>query len=719
MKTQNRKAAISAGRAAKSKGGSKEADATPIPAGKPVGGGRIYLTSAKAYYLTIILIAAISLWMRKGFPVYLLPNAGFDDGLFIRAAQYLKAGDWLGPYDKLTLSKGMFYPLFVCAASLLAIPLKIAEQAVYLAASALTAGLVRRRVGRNHLPLILFGLLAFNPVLWHNQLARVIREGLYISLSLALVALSVIIAFPTQEKDRYGSRILCGIGLGIVAGAYWLTREEGIWLLPTLAVVLTVALIGVLLPDWVPASERALFARRSDHLKAIAMPFVIALAVFLAVDGLVAGLNYKYYGIFETNEFRAKSFLRAYGALSRIQHDQWRTYIPFPKDARQRAYSVSPAARELAPFLDGGLAEGWRSIGCRTMEDDKKDVTPCDEVLAGWSMWELRDAVDLAGHYSSAVKAMAFYDRLAKEIDTACADGRISCLPPRTTMQPPFRREYLGAAVRSGLATTNVLFTMGDGVVGSAPSTGSSQEISALSDIVTGVYPPSTTVIQARIASASRPRAIQPYMPAHRAAPHASITVLPSQDVAAANPGLETVRFRLETDCPIEDCVLVVAEAKGQIQIPMPQLVPGARLQGAGGIIAVETVSVSDATKSAEGTLLKIASLIASGYAVGFPVLAGLSAAGLFFAVWFQKQYPITPSLLALGLGSLAAVATRIALLAYIDATSFPAANLLYMSPGSPFVIIFTVVGIYSGCCVALRGTRWLLPAAKLSSLPV
>ncbi len=340
--------------------------------------GRSYLTSATTYYVALLLIAAVSIWMRMGFPVYLLTVAGFDDALFLQIAGYLRAGDWLGPYDKFTLARGMFYPLFIGAASFAAIPLKIAEQAAYLAASALTAGLVRRRADNNLFALVLFGLLAFNPVLWNVDLARVIREGLYVSLPLAVVALAVVIAFPTQEGNRYGRRILQGCSLGLIGGAFWLTREEGIWILPALAVVVAVALIGVLRPGWIPPSEPGVFPRRSDHLKAIALPFAVAIAVFFAADGLVAGLNYRHYGIFETNEFRAKSFLRAYGAIARIQHNEWQRYMIFPKDARQRAYSVSPAARELAPGLEvrwgsrGGVqaANRWISLRVRKFPRD-------------------------------------------------------------------------------------------------------------------------------------------------------------------------------------------------------------------------------------------------------------------------------------------------------------------------------------------------------------
>jgi hypothetical protein len=658
---------------------------------------RDYLISLKTYYVVLLLIAAFSLWLRKGIPVYAIATGVYDDALLIRTARYLRSGDWLGPYDNLTLAKGMFYPLFICAASFVAIPLKIAEQAAYLAASALTAELVRRRAGNPRLALILFALLAFNPVLWNVALARVIREGLYVSLSLALVTLTIVIAFPTRAGGR-GRSVFQGFCLGLIGGAFWLTREEGIWLLPALAVVVVVALIGILRPDWVPRSERWVFPRRSDHFKAIALRFAVAVTVFCAADGLVAEINYRHYGIFETTEFRAKSWLHAYGALARIQHNEWQHYVPFPTDARQRAYSVSPAARELAPFLEGPLGESWRIEGCSHV-----DIASCSEVPSGWFGWELRDAMTAAGHYGSAVEAMHFYDRLADEIDVACDRGRIDCLPPRATQLPPFRWEYVAETVRSAKATAKVLFTMGDGQVGSAPSVGSRQKVKALADFIGGdVSPSSTVVIQGWAAAVSATPTIQLFMHGETHA-FALITTLPAQDLVAAHPDFSVRRFQLETDCPIEACYLVVGEPGGQVdKVPMAQLVPGARFDTGQSLLTIETKSVPGIARLPGGAQVKIA----AAYAIAFPILSIFGAAGLLLAILFQRLRPIPASLLALGLGSLVAVVTRIALLAYIDAAIFPAATLLYASPASPFVIIFTVVGIYSGGSFILRGNR-------------
>ena len=41
----------------------------------------------------------------------------------------------------------------------------------------------------------------------------------------------------------------------------------------------------------------------------------------------VATLNYVYYGVFLTNEFREGNFKKAYGAIMRIEPSAWTRYI--------------------------------------------------------------------------------------------------------------------------------------------------------------------------------------------------------------------------------------------------------------------------------------------------------------------------------------------------------------------------------------------------------
>jgi hypothetical protein len=308
-------------------------------------------------------ISVVSLWLRAGFPVYVPGVATYDDMLFIKLAGFLGSGHWLGPYDQLTLAKGMFYPLFILVAFASAIPLKIAEQMVYLGASALIARVVAGRSGSGRLSLFLFASLAFNPVLWSASLARVVREGIYLSLGLATVTLVLAISFPQTDGVRRGPLWKLASALGLVGAAFWLTREEGFWLVPAIAVLLAIMFFHV-----------GRFRPIVSRLK----PLRVGLAVFSAILVLVAATNLTVYGVFRLTDCQSGNFMEAYGAISRITPATWRRYVVFPVDSRLRAYDVSPAALELRPYLDGEVGRNWRNFGC-----SQTRTTDCPEILSG------------------------------------------------------------------------------------------------------------------------------------------------------------------------------------------------------------------------------------------------------------------------------------------------------------------------------------------------
>lgn len=80
-----------------------------------------------------------------------------------------------------------------------------------------------------------------------------------------------------------------------------------------------------------------------------------------------------------------------------------------------------------------------------------------------------------------------------------------------------------------------------------------------------------------------------------------------------------------------------------------------------------------------------------------WPWLSVLALVGVLWTAVAWWRQPRADFLLVLALACLSAVASRIFMLAYLEATSIPSVNVLYASPASPMVICFTVVGLYLG----------------------
>ena len=636
-----------------------------------------------------LAIAALSLWLRMAFPVHAIGHASYDDALFVRSAYALAGHQWLGPFDQLTLAKGAGYPAFIHFAAALGLPLKLAEQAVYLAVAALLAWQVAVRLGRRLPGLLLFAVFAFNPALWHPELARVIRENLYLSQSLALIVLYAMLLFPRHGRARKRPWLLA-LATGLVLGSYWVTREEGIWLLPALAVL---AGMGALAAWRRGRRLRRISPARPDAWR-LAAAFLAPLALSVAAAGLVVNgvkaANLWHYGVFIANEFHATDFKNAYGALARIRHDQPRRYVVFPADARQRAYAASPAARELQPFLEGDSGQTWRRIGC-----GQTGISPCPEILSGWFMWALRDATSLAGHYRSAPEALAFYRRLADEINTACDSGAIPCGPARHSLAPALDAGDIAPTLASLRSIAPKLLGLGDGWIGVAPSVGPRERIDWVAQMVGPIALPAPERHEIRGWIAAD--AGLPLLTLHAAdgtpRPGATLQLEEAPDVRQAHPGHVSARFRVRSDCPSGECLLAV---RWQGQGGQMRNQPGAAADGPGFKAYVEA-SHDRTLDPAQHRLQHPQSLarkIATAYRLAWPWLTLAGAAVLLVAAIGWLRRPRTDFLLALGLSALAAVAVRALLLAYLDATSIPSSNVLYASPASGMVLCVPVLAL-------------------------
>jgi hypothetical protein len=623
-------------------------------------------------------------------PIFGIAGAGHDDQLFVRLAYHLGAGNWLGPYDPLILTKGMGYSLFILAAFAAGLPLKLAEQGLYLAAAALAAWLAARLTRNRWLAVAVFGGLAFNPMLWSWNLARVIREGEYVGLSLALFSLAASVLLIREPRSP-ATRFAFLAALGLVGGLFWVTREEGVWLAPALAVLVVAGAAGV----W---RERARRERgRLRTAAAIVGAAAIPAAAFAVVLGAVAGMNYRTYGVFIINELQAAPFRAAYGAVTRIRHDDWQRYIVFPKDAREKAYAVSAAARELRPSLDPPDNPMWFKKYCEEIRIER-----CTGVPAAWFVWILRGSAANAGHHASATAARAYYRRLAEEINGACDAGRIACLARRATLAPPFRWHYVGDAVSHVPSLTGILFGFAHGEIGTQPTLGPIYWIYRFEDLV-GVLaraPTPAMFIKGTAAVKGEPVALA-VEDRGGGSYRSEVKLEPSREPPSP-AGERHVDFEVSTDCMRPSCALVVRVGAGEQGFPIAGFAHGAALSR--GDVQLRIQQAFSVHRSGDppvaGTLrrsilLRVMQMIAKVYAVTAPVLAAIAALGLLLAAVLPRQVAAPRGVVALALACGVAVATRIGLLAYIQATSFPALNALYLSPASPFLIMFIVLGVY------------------------
>jgi hypothetical protein len=355
-----------------------------------------------SFWIVLSIIAMIKLWLVGSQTIAAFPSP-HDDELFVRMARHIAAGQWLGEYTNLTLLKEPFYSIWIAIMFWIGIPLTFSQQLLYIFTCLVTI-IAIRPLFKTIVPiyLLIYVTLIFHPISYPiNIMTRVIREGLYISLPLLVIAF--FIGLILRIKASFKELIPWSICLGISLVIFWLTREEGIWIIPALMILCFYFII--------------LSISTCRYRAKSILSLLIVLCVFLMSIIIVAGLNKIYYGVFTMSEQLQPDFVNALNSLKRVKSKSSKQYLSVPREKRENIYVVSPSFRELRPYLEGDLGKAWSMYGAYA----KNDISNSHFQFA------FRDAVAAAGYYSSGESAVLYYQRLTKEVNCACDSKLLSC----------------------------------------------------------------------------------------------------------------------------------------------------------------------------------------------------------------------------------------------------------------------------------------------------
>ena len=382
-----------------------------------MGKNRLQL-NRRTFWLCVALLVCLRCALTAFQQAYTwVGGAPLDDELMFRAANAITAGEWLGAYDYLTLSKAMFFPVWLALLHALHLPYLVAGAGLWCAASLLTAFAFSPLWRSRAWTLGLFAVLAFLPSSWAAYTLRVYRDNIFPALCLIFFAGMAGMALRAVLRPE-ASLWPWGLAAGVGLACGYLDREDaGLFLLPFGAVA-TVILLVVLVR-----------ARRWRSCAVQVLPYgVLAVAVLT-----FCGLNSRQYGVFALSDFSEGSFAAAMGAMMRVDTDSTDPLLSVPADAREKLYAAVPELEPLAYWLEED----------EQLQNDFRDPER-DDYRAGSFYWAIRRAAQYEGIYASAQTADAYWQQVADAINAACEDGTLpSRTGERAATNQPIRLSYV------------------------------------------------------------------------------------------------------------------------------------------------------------------------------------------------------------------------------------------------------------------------------------
>lgn len=632
---------------------------------------------AVAMALLIVVPSLLRLVWQTNTPLNIWWNAGHDDGLFMRLAANISSGRWLGRYDQFTLMKGPGYPLFLALSAASGLPVTVMHAFLAIAAILAAAWAIGRVSGSRVLAISAFLLLIFLPVSFDPVLQRIFREQIYWEQTLLFFStFAVVILAPPW---RTAPRLWLAATSGAILGWTWLTREEGVWLIPGIAIVLAGKALQCRL-DKQPLRHTVIAAAT------VAAGFAVVYLSFLTANAI-------YYGRFIGVDFKEGNFTAAVSALESIDDGGGPTpYVPVSDEAMRLAAEVSPSFRPLAEALGPeGRLKGWRVHGCAIYS------WTCGKLAGGWFVWALRDAGAGNGFYASPAIASREFGKVADEIRQACDQGRIRCRARPVDLVPPITPEQWWTITGATLKAIRLIS------LPSAPTIGEPQ----LRDVTLD-----TAMFNAAWRFLNFPRAVPPmtetaiisgwfYNKADSrewpalgvdddATDDATIMVkrIASPDLVTAfhDPAATLNRFQVTYQCK-SNCKLSATYSNGhKMAIALSSGGPANAAENE-RTLYVDSV-VRQQHPSAGSNLRNAAARAVTSaafhiYHVLFPVVLGLGLLCYISATIRAVRTRRCAPALILATAAWALMLTRCVLIALIDTISFPAINMRYLLPAA------------------------------------
>ena len=622
-------------------------------------------------YAYVFGLTLVYFFVAVHTPMSLYPGLRVDDGLYASLGQYLAEGHWLGPFNEFTLAKGPGYPIFLAISNWLGLSASVAYPLLHCGAVIFFVVVAHRFIKS----LLISGLF-FAFLLWHPislTLFRVVREQIYSAQTLLVLALMVYLCLWAQRPSL---RLACAALGGLVLGWFWLTREEGIWILPGLAILVVGA---------------GLVANREHRLRGLIGTLLIVIATFVGTLVGFRTMNSLTYGMFVGVDIKETNFQRAFGAINSVRGENPKQYVSVTQATRERIYSVSPTFATLKPYLEGDAAWGWRKMTCETYPD------ACGEIAAGWFMWALRGAAAKLGQYKSPKQASLFFGRIADEISAACAGGALKCSWQPVSELPPVTWRQLVTYVPPGLLDALKMLVWIKPPLQIFPSWGNEELLSGTLKFLhhppyarSAEMPNETTfyVLQGWFYKSGGDWFSASVEDASGVPVDFRFSRRGSPDIAKAkdDPAAHSQRFTIETKCN-EKCSLHVYSSdniEAKLILGGTRKVPFGMELGRGALVFdhIEALQNPNALVPFNETLSRrIRETVFTYYdSVFFPFLMLGAATFLICTVLFWRAVLWNPCyVLALACWTL--VLVRALLLVLIDITSFHALQTLYMSP--------------------------------------
>ena len=382
------------------------------------------------FIICILVFTIIRIVLTTNIPITAFPSQVYDDNLMVKMAESIRSGNWLGEYNSNTLVKGPFFPFLLALINYLGLSYINIMNIIYVIACAYFIYTIKNLFKAKVSLLIIYIILIFNPVSYASwTLQRVYRNGITLAQVLFIIG-SMYALYERRNQKSIKNIIIFPIIAGLALSSMWLTREDGIWILPFIIVVIFITIVSLILKNRADNNKKIKINKDLTYKVVVAILPIIILFISLNTVKLI---NKHYYGVSIYNEISDGYFGKVIKIMYSVKTDENIEYVTVTRNKLNKLYECSETLNSMKEELENSM-NAW----------DGADRKPGDgQVEDGWFWWALKAAVEEKGMYQNAEMANEFYKKIYEEIDTAIKEGKLETqISMPSNLMSPWKSEY-------------------------------------------------------------------------------------------------------------------------------------------------------------------------------------------------------------------------------------------------------------------------------------
>lgn len=375
------------------------------------------------FWIFVIGLAIFKQYLVYDLPIYAISNALPDDGLMVAMAENLRNGQWLGAYQKLTLVKGIGYPLFLVLCNLQPFGY-LSLSSLFYTISVLCVVYAVKPLFRTYKSLaVLYTVLLFSPAAASLMtFQRIYRNS--ISAAQVLLVLGCYAGMYFRREWPVKRQLPWFLGAVIGLTGFYYTREDAIWILPFVLVV-SLIYLGAVIARYHTFEKKKIPGR--------ILLILLPLLCMVGTGKVIGALNQHFYGTSVVNELNDGAFAEMMKTIYSVEDPKELKQTSVSRAKLELLYGASPTLESIRDEMDGQLA-AWCG---------DEEYSRIWEVADGWFFWILRDAMSDAGYYESPETMQSFCSAVIGELKNNLKNGTLGerrTMP--SAMMSPWREGY-------------------------------------------------------------------------------------------------------------------------------------------------------------------------------------------------------------------------------------------------------------------------------------